>query len=927
MKHSFIAFRATAAVCFAACSVTLIGCVEKSDQELIVSAKEYLNKKDTKGAVIQLKNALQKNLQASEARFLLGKTLLEEGDPIGAELELKKALELKYSEDLVLPLLAKSLLQQGEARKVIDLYAQTKLKDPSADVDLKTTVASAYAMQGKTEAAQAALDAALRASPKYAPAMLLQARLKLSTQDTTGALALVDEIVSSEPRNFEAWALKGDITGAVKLDFASALDAYRKAIDIKKDYLPAHSGIISILMRKKEVSQAEGQLSELKKVLPSHPQTKLFQAQLALVKGDYKAAREISQQLLKVAPDNVRVLEASGMAEFWTGSLAQAESLLSKAVQISPELLSSRRFLAFTFNRSGQPVKALETLKPILDKANPDSETLSLAAQAYLQVGDIKHAEDYFARAAKLNPDDMKSRTALALTQIAQGKTELAFAELQSIASVDKGISADMALISARIQRKEFDGAQKAIDALEGKQPNKPFVPLLRARVMLLRNDPVAARASLERALSMDAAYFPAVAGLAALDYAEKKPVQARKRFEDLLRAEPKNHQAMLALADILSKTGGDKNQVASLIVNAVKLKPLEAGPRVILINHYLAAQDAKLALSAAQDAVGAIPDNPAVLDALGRAQLVAGDAQLAVTTFTKLAAAQPSLPNAHMRLAEAYMASNNRVAAMRSLKRALEIAPDLQVAQRALIGMALAEKHPEEALSVARSVQKQHPAAPTGFILEGDIQSNLKNWDAAIAAYRTALQKDGSTQQAAKLHIVMMASGNRSEADKFAARWEKDHPQDAGFVFHLASIALTQRDFALAENRYRRVVEMQPQNALAFNNIAWLMVEQGKPGAVEYAEKANTLLPGRAVLLDTLALALAGENKMPRALQVQTQAISLDPENPALKLNLAKLYLKAGDKALAKAELEKLVKLGEKFPGQPEVSRLLKLV
>ena len=117
----------------------------------------------------------------------------------------------------------------------------------------------------------------------------------------------------------------------------------------------------------------------------------------------------------------------------------------------------------------------------------------------------------------------------------------------------------------------------------------------------------------------------------------------------------------------------------------------------------------------------------------------------------------------------------------------------------------------------------------------------------------------------------------------------------------------------------------MQPRNALAMNNIAWLMAKQGKPGAVAMAEKANELMPGKVALLDTLATALASEGKLPKAIDVQKSAIARSPNDPGLKLALAKLLIKSGDKAYARSELEDLAKLGDKFRGQAEVASLLK--
>ena len=63
-------------------------------EKLVASAKESLAKNDRSAAVIQLKNALQKNPDLGEARLLLGKALLEQGDLAAAEKELRRAREL-----------------------------------------------------------------------------------------------------------------------------------------------------------------------------------------------------------------------------------------------------------------------------------------------------------------------------------------------------------------------------------------------------------------------------------------------------------------------------------------------------------------------------------------------------------------------------------------------------------------------------------------------------------------------------------------------------------------------------------------------------------------------------------------------------------------------------------------------------------------
>ena len=60
-----------------------------------------VNKRDFKGAVIQLKSVIQLNPKAAEARFLFGKVLLETGDSAAAAVELQKAAELGYDDNLL----------------------------------------------------------------------------------------------------------------------------------------------------------------------------------------------------------------------------------------------------------------------------------------------------------------------------------------------------------------------------------------------------------------------------------------------------------------------------------------------------------------------------------------------------------------------------------------------------------------------------------------------------------------------------------------------------------------------------------------------------------------------------------------------------------------------------------------------------------
>jgi putative PEP-CTERM system TPR-repeat lipoprotein len=607
-------------------------------------------------------------------------------------------------------------------------------------------------------------------------------------------------------------------------------------------------------------------------------------------------------------------------------SLIQAEIYLARATQAGPELALARRLLIMTYLRSGQPAKALASLNAVASNDGLVPELFSVAGEVYLQNGDAKKAEEYFAKAVELEPRNAGKRTALAISHLLSGQTAVAFDELQEIASSDSGTTADLALISAHWKRREFDQALAAVDRLEKKLPDKPLAANLRGRIQLAQSDRAAARKSFERALTIDPAYFAAAASLAALDIADKKPEEARKRFELLLTRNPKNGMALLALAELAATQGAGKDEVAGLLNKAIQINPTDVAPRLLLINLFLRTNDNKQAESAAQSAVSAVPSSPELLDALGRAQQASGDLNQAIATFRNVIAMQPLSPQRYVRLAEAHMANKDSAAAEQSLRKALEIKPDQLDAQRALILLNVNARNYPGATKIARTVQQQRPKAAVGYLFEGDIANAQKNWGAAAAAYRAALEREApSPDTSTKLHAVLVASGKVAEADVFASHWQKEHPKDLVFLTYQGELAIAKKEYEVAEKQYQIALQAQPDNPVVLNNLAWVTGQLGKNGAVELAERANKLAPNQPTFLDTLAMLLADRNEFARAIDLQTKAVGLQPSNPGLRLDLAKIYIKAGDRRRAKTELETLVKLGNNFPSQSEVNTLLR--
>lgn len=906
-------------------SAALAACNGSSPEQELQQARSKLDSNDPVAAAVHLKTVLAQDPSRAEARFLLGKALLESGDAKSALLELNKARQLDQPPTLVAPVQGQALLALQQYRQLIDELGSLQLTEARATADLQTSIASAHAGLGEKEAARTALAKAYAATPEFPPAQLLQAQLAAQEGRFDEALALADKVIAAEPQNAYAWARKGELLVKGKRDLAGGANALAQALKLRPSLVTARADLISLLIAKPDIKAAHENLEVLRKTRANHPQVMYFDAQLAFLEKKPKLALGLIEPALRLAPNNLQVLMLAGSIQLDAGSLAAAEQSLTKALALAPNLPVIRQLLAQTYLRQAQTNKALATIQPLLDSHRASARTYELAGQAQLRAGNFDLSADYLGNAAKLDPGNTVTRTYLAMARLKSAGNDSTVAELQSIAAADKAAFADLALVSLLISFKDFDRALKAVDNIEKKISTGTVALNLRGQIHVLKKDEAGARQYFEQALKIEPRDLQAASSLAAMDLANKQPKAAQGRIEAILAAAPNNYAALTAKAKLLALTGGSVDDITDTLTKAVAAAPNEPEARLMLVEALLAARKAKAAQDAAAEAVSVLPSNTNLLDALGRAQTSTGDFNQAVLTFKKYAALEPKAARPHLRLAGAYLAANNKPAAEQSLRRGLALAPDDVGVQNALLELLLNARRRDEAIQIARAVQRQHAAAPAGYLMEASIEERQRNFGAAAEVYRQALKKFPLPLIAIKLHTTLTAAKKESDAGQVANAWLNNNPKDTVFLAYIGDGAMLRGDYKTAETIFQKMIAIEPANAAALNNIAWVLTTLGKPGAVAYAERAAALHPEQAGLQDTLATALAADNQVAKAIDVQTRALALAPGDNVLRLNLARLYIQAGDKTAARTELSELAKLGNKFRAQAEVERLLK--
>ena len=388
---------------------------------------------------------------------------------------------------------------------------------------------------------------------------------------------------------------------------------------------------------------------------------------------------------------------------------------------------------------------------------------------------------------------------------------------------------------------------------------------------------------------------------------------------------EPDNEGAFLGLAQVQIASNMPRKEIATTFERAIKANPLSVSPRVAQISFLSQSRDQKAALAAAQAANAVIPNEPKLLDALGLAQLAAGDATQAVETFKKLANAQPESPLPQLRLAAAGYAAKQVDAPIQALRKALAIRPDLLQAQRGIIAMHIAAGQTEEALKEAKAVQKARPKEAIGFAMEGDVLESQKKFVEAARAYADGTRHQPAAELIVKQIQLLQAGGLPADADAVGAKWLHENPSDTAVRFHLATAAMQNKKFKEAVEGYKGVLKKQPDHLATLNNLAWILGELKDPSAIGYAEKAYTMAPRNAGVLDTYGWLLFNSGNAKRGLELLTQAAASAPQEVEIRVHLAKALIISGDKARAKIELEAAAMVGANALLKEEINQLIR--
>lgn len=906
-------------------SVPLYGCdrvTGLTEQEHIQRAKDFEDKGNLKGSIVELKNAIQKNPNSPQARLLLGQIYLKAGMSAEAEKELTRAEKLGVSRESIKLQLGEALVNLGEYQRVLEEIQPGEQTSGPNLARIYQLRADALLGQGQLKPACELFQRSLDTDRNNPATYWGLARCAIAERNMPAAQEWLDAALKLPEKQARTWVFIGDLK-QVSNDIEGSLSAYSSALKIdpaNPGALQSRATINTVLGR---LEPARIDVDKVRELYPKSVAASYLQAFLHFAEKKYPEAREASLETLKMAPDYLPSLLLAGRIESALGNLQMAETYFGKVLRVVPRNGFALRALATTQLRLGRPDDATKTIAPIDIENSSDPGLLALAGDIAVAKKNFSRATFLFEKAAALSPGSAAIRSELGMVRLAQGD-ERAMDDLQTAARMEGAAEeVDSVIILSLIKRKQFDAALDSIARLEKKRPEEPLAAYYRGVTLLGKEDIAKARASFEQALALDPVFLPAATSLAALDMLDNKPDAARARFEAVLKEDANNVRAMMALADLAASRSDEPEQVKWL-EKAIKTDPRALAPRSSLVQHRLAKKEPGKALALAREAVDANPEDLGAQSLLGTTQMAAGDAENAVATFTKLAQKRPDSTDLQLRLVLAQVAAKKYAEARTTLNRSLQGNPDNLQMLDTLVRLELADKKPQVALQVAQQMQKRQPKSPVGHDRAGDILASLKRHPEAVAAYRQALTLGAPSATLVKLLGVMTAAGDRKGADNFLATWIAQHPADREARRYAAQLHMRSGRNRDAIAQLEAVQRQYPDDVAAINDLALLYQLEKDVRARPTAEQALRLAPDNAAVMDTLGWILVDEGQFKRALELLGKASARAAKAGSIQYHYAVALARSGNKAEAKKQLRLLLGSDAKFPERKDAEKLL---
>jgi Flp pilus assembly protein TadD len=158
----------------------------------------------------------------------------------------------------------------------------------------------------------------------------------------------------------------------------------------------------------------------------------------------------------------------------------------------------------------------------------------------------------------------------------------------------------------------------------------------------------------------------------------------------------------------------------------------------------------------------------------------------------------------------------------------------------------------------------------------------------------------------------ALVQQGNVNGAISKWEAWRTANPTDVRPNLILGSLEEARGNMAAATIDYKKALDIDPEQSVAANNLAYIMLETGdNPDvALSLAQTARRGMPNSPETADTLAWAYYAKGVYYSARDLLVDALKVTPDNATMHYHLGMTLIKLGDRTQAAENLKKAASL-----------------
>ncbi|UCC98565.1 MAG: tetratricopeptide repeat protein [Phycisphaerales bacterium] len=648
-------------------------------------------------------------------------------------------------------------------------------------------------------------------------------------------------------------------------DTQLAMSRYREALRMSPDDLRVIIPAVAALYGAREYEEAEQVLKRASTRDMYHPELQKLRLQSHLRRGELDSASGVLQDLLSNDPNNQAACLSLAFLEMQQSKFDEASNLLAKLKSHDPNSLPVTAAQIQLNIRRDDPAEALRLCDEIVDRLG-NASAYVLRARTYATLGKMDRAAKDINYAVSIEPNDASAWVARSDFHRSVGQLETATADIQealSVAADDVGIQKRgiSLLLASRYPDKVREGKALLQKALES-NPDDIGLQLFNARSLVAEGT------------------------APAIDKAEQILLAAT-------RERPEISEAWALMGEIAIKRGQPE-------------KALDAALRGLVHG----------------------PDDRVLLLLKANAEAVRSPV-LAIPTLRVLHEANPGDVEVAILLANTYVKAGEPKKATDLLKKALA-ACDERSGRRCRIALAVAQyKNGQKGRAQRQfdALLMSEPNDPAPLLAQAEVLRDDQLWDALsqrVMDWYREHPEDSRTVVSVARDLIANADGRAKEVAEDLLRIVlRDSPDSCEAISVLAILLLeTPGRSAESAELYQRLLELEPGNVIAMNNLAWTMsAQQGKHAeALELAKKGLKIAPNYIDLIDTRGVVYYRLGEYEKAIQDFTNCMDLHPgitpATVATRFHLAKALAQVGQRGKAMEELNRALELESRIGG-----------